>query len=138
MDAAVTDAEAAWLLIGISLRSVEAALLVPGIVWLIRGRMMLGRKRYIESAPGRMAGLLLILPVPTSFVVGTVVGVLMMMQGKEVNAKSMRVPGTIIEVTVLVGCFIASIIVFRVWAKPLPAKASGPETSADRNARSQV
>jgi hypothetical protein len=55
---------------------IEIALLVMGIIALVRGEITLSKRKVVTGAPARLIGLLAMAPLPIAFAIGFVHGVM--------------------------------------------------------------
>jgi hypothetical protein len=107
----------------------EVALLFMGLYALIKGKFPTNKKaKYVvEDWPVRVIGAILVLPIPLSFLVGTVVAALFVAQGKQVTRESFFWVGTAIEGSILVGCMVVAGILSRVYRNAVvPASTEQP------------
>jgi hypothetical protein len=86
-------------------------MLIFGIVALATGRFSLTRKKVVEGAPARIVGVILILPLPVTFLAGLALGVSLLQQGRPVNEKEVRSLALVIDIGVPVLALIAAIAV---------------------------
>jgi WD40 repeat protein len=89
----------------------EIGLLIAGIVALVTGRFKLSRDRVTVGTRARVAGLVCLLPLPLSFVVGFLIGFSEAMQNRRFDAREWEGALTLIEGAVAVGCFLVAILV---------------------------
>jgi hypothetical protein len=100
----------------------EIAMLIMGIVALIRGRFQLTRNRVCEGAGARLAGLIMILPLPLAFTVGFYIGANAVASGKNFDAREWGPKLAMIEAGLIVGCFLLAALI---------ALATGQEPERD-------
>lgn len=99
----------------------EVALIVLGLYILIKGETIPNKKaKYVVRGwPLRVQGIIMLLPIPVSFSIGIVLGILWTAQGKNVQDRSFFWVGTAIELSVLVVCFAALAIITRLYRVPV-------------------
>lgn len=96
----------------------EIGLLIMGIYAVVTGKMTLSKTRVIRGTPARALGVVAILPLPLSFAIGLIVGVMMVAQGQSVNTGSNRWVFAGIEATIVVVCVIAIYAIGGRYAGP--------------------
>jgi hypothetical protein len=108
---------------------VEIIMFVLGIIGVIHGRVALTRNRVASGRPARIAGGLLLIPLPIGIVANLIVGFVFFGQGKPNNDPAMGAAAIVacgVDATVTAICFVSAIIVCAVTAQPtskLKAKA---------------
>lgn len=80
----------------------QIATLVLGIMALIKGEVKLTGKKIVRGPRARVIGVLLLLPLTLSLLGGFVLGLVIGIQGREVNLKELQGPATIINVSTFV------------------------------------
>ncbi len=108
----------------------EIAMLIFGIITLIRGRFLLTRAKEVRGWKARFIGLLLVMPFPLSFLIGMVLGAIFLSTGKDVEGQDFRSAAFIAEFSIVAVCFIAAIGVATVFAEPIRKKRSEHEDVA--------
>src|SRR5262245_47678776 len=68
----------------------EIALLVMGLYALFAGKLTLTKQKVVRGTPARLLGILCLLPIPLSLLVGIVLGVGLAVQGQTVTENSVR------------------------------------------------
>lgn len=99
----------------------EIAMLIFGIIALVKGKFTLTKKKIVTGAAARIVGVILLMPLPLSFGVGVIMGIMLAAQGRQIQAKEIQNTGTIIEVVSVLGCCILAIGVSLATSHP-PAK----------------
>src|SRR5262245_20365085 len=89
----------------------EIVMLIMGLVALIRGRIQLAGSRSVEGPAARIAGMILMLPLPLAFAVGFYLGAQAVATGKNVTSGQFQLTLVLIELGLLVGCFIVALLV---------------------------
>jgi hypothetical protein len=99
----------------------EVALLFLGLYALIAGKLPTGKKakHEVRGWPARVVGIICLLPLPLSFLVGSIVAVLMVAQGKEVTRESFFWLGTAIEGSIVLACAVTAGVLARVYRTPV-------------------
>ncbi|HZT79177.1 MAG TPA: hypothetical protein VFA26_03075 [Gemmataceae bacterium] len=105
---------------------VEIAMLVMGIVALVKGRIPLTRTRVVEGTAARVVGLILMLPLPLAlgfgFIYGVGIGVSAAQQGKsQIDPKEIekiQTTAKFVELGLIVGCALTAVVVGAVTARP--------------------
>ena len=104
------------------LAGLEIGLLVAGLIALVTGKFKLGKDRAAGGAAARFAGLVLILPLPTAFAAGLVVGFYRAATGRRFEAAEWKGVLTVVELGLVAAC---SLLGFGV------ALAAGPARPPD-------
>jgi uncharacterized membrane protein len=109
----------------------EVAMIVLGLYILFKGKTVPGKnaKYVVQGWPARFMGIIMLMPIPISFSICFVLGVLWTVQGKNVQDPSFRWAATAIELSVLVICFVAIAIISRFYRIPVEVaqQAAEPE-----------
>src|SRR5688572_203052 len=98
----------------------EIAMLIIGVITLIRGQISLSKTRHVTGKPARLAGLIFALPLPLAYVVGAIFGGVAV--SREQDAQSIIGTIQLIEWGLVIGAIILGLIVLNL-AKP-PASTS--------------
>lgn len=106
----------------------EIGLLVFGVIALATGKLTLSKTRVVRGWAARLLGVIALLPLPLSFMIGITYGVVLAAQGRDVTADSVRWTMTGIEAGVLVLC--AAAIYAIGWRLAGPAEAAPAAASA--------
>jgi hypothetical protein len=104
----------------------DIIMLIFGIIALVRGKFLLTRAKEVRGVPARIIGIVLMIPLPLSFVAGLALGAMMASQGKSVD--DLRLAGSILGVTITGLCFVSAIAIAVATARPIvkaPAAARG-------------
>jgi len=101
----------------------DIIMLIFGIIALVRGRFLLTRAKEVRGLPARIIGIVLMIPLPLSFVVGLALGAVMASQGKSVD--DLRMAGSILGVTITGLCLIGVIVIAAVTARPVVKTPAG-------------
>jgi hypothetical protein len=102
---------------------IEILLLLIGLYALIGGKLPVnsGARYVVRGWHARLIGGIGLLPVPLTFVVGIVVGLLFVGQGKRLTQDSFLLVGIGIEAACLVTCVVAMLVLARIYRTPLTA-----------------
>lgn len=93
-----------------------------GMIALIRSHFLLTRVKEVRGWPARIIGVLLIMPFPLSFLVGIVLGVILVATGKDTKDQTITPIINIIEIAIVALCFFAAIGVAVFFAEPIRRK----------------
>jgi len=99
----------------------EIAMLVGGIVALITGKLSISRTLQLRGAPARIAGIVLLLPLPLAFAVGFAIGFLKATQGKGLD-ESFRLVVGLVELGITLACLVVVVVMTAVWGRQPPRK----------------
>src|SRR5258708_33196285 len=80
----------------------EIGMIVMGIMALVKGQMVLTKRKIVYGAPARFLAIITFLPLPTSFVIATIVAAVSVAKGQNVTEESFRWTGAGIEAAVVV------------------------------------
>src|SRR5215831_9803459 len=83
---------------------IKIALLIGGLIALITGKFRLSKSRIIEGAAARVAGLVLMVPLPLSYAIGFAIGYLAVLQGKRLDVAQWRGPLIFLDLGILLAC----------------------------------
>jgi hypothetical protein len=106
----------------------EIIMFVLGIIGVSRGTVALTRKRVATGTPARVAGALLLIPLPVYILANLVAGVSLMGQGPNPDPNLAAAAGVVsgIAVGVTALCFLAAIVICAVTAQPVRRKPPIP------------
>jgi hypothetical protein len=110
----------------------EIGLLVFGIVTIALGRFTLTKTSVVRGAPARIIGVMMILPLPLTFLVALPILVVLLSRGAETG--TVRVLGFVVQVGVLLVCFALGLLVALGNAQPVDKPQDRPD-GEDRRAR---
>jgi hypothetical protein len=88
----------------------EVACLIAGIIILVNGRVSLSQGRVVTGAPARLAGLCLVAPLPVSFGVGFVYGLMLAARGRRIDLDQVQGTMALIELAILAVFVLAFLI----------------------------
>lgn len=97
----------------------EIAALVYGIVAVATGRLSLSAKKEARGVPARVAGVLLILPLPLALLTGVVIGTVMAAQGRPIGIGNVPIWIGLVELGIFLVFVIAAFVVAGVNAQPI-------------------
>jgi hypothetical protein len=106
----------------------DIIMLIFGIITLVRGKFLLTRAKEVRGVPARIIGVILMLPLPLSFMAGLVLGAVIAAQGK--NEDELRTAGIILGVSITAICFISAIVLAAVTAQPVVKEPSARRRKA--------
>jgi hypothetical protein len=99
-----------------------------GLVLLFRGKMNMGRHGRTVGLPARIAGLVLLLPIPVA-IAGTVVAAFMtILQHGHVDRQSLQAPAIVSEEFAVLSCALAAYAILRLSARPIRSDPVPPPT----------
>ena len=104
----------------------EIALLIAGIAALVTGKLNISRTLRLRGAATRVAGVVLILPLPVAFAAGFAVGLLRAVQGKGIN-DSFRLVIGLAELGIILACVVGVAVITAVWGQRPPRKRFAEE-----------
>jgi sugar lactone lactonase YvrE len=108
----------------------EFALLILGILALVKGKFKLSERREVTGAAARVVGVVLILPLPLAFSAGLVIGFMEGMQGRSVMSNAMQTTLVIMEVLILAACICLALGISLSMAQP-PVRELPPGLAND-------
>ena len=114
----------------------EIIMFVLGVIGVAKGRVSLTRTRVAIGPPARIAGALLLIPLPVYIMANVIAGVAIIGGGgAQPNLALQTTAGVVslISLAVSLGCLIAAIIVCAVTAKPLSARKAAATAIADED-----
>jgi hypothetical protein len=97
-------------------------LLVFGILTLAQGKFLLTRGRVVKGGPAYAIGVLLLLPLPLSFLAGLALGAILAARGEPVNTRQIENIAAFIGIGILVLCVGSAIIIAVAKAEPIERK----------------
>lgn len=98
----------------------EIAMLIFGIVTLVRGKFYVSKTRAAVGGPAYLAGVVLLLPLPLAFTGGFIYGAMMAAEGREID----NVQLLIAEVILVVICLVIAYIIGNMNAKDVSGEAT--------------
>jgi hypothetical protein len=112
---------------------VEIIMFVLGVIGVARGTVALTRTRVTTGMPARIAGALLLIPLPVYIVAGVVSGVSLITQAKNPDPKlaTTAVGVQIAAAIVTLVCFFAALILCAVTAQRIKKKPKIPEEAEE-------
>jgi hypothetical protein len=110
-------------------------MLVFGIIALVRGQFSLTRTKVVTGVPARIIGLILLLPLPLMLVGGLLIGIVYAAQGKQPTADDLRGVGIVLELGVILTCFLVAVIIAGATAQP--PKRRRPRDDEDEEDRDE-
>jgi hypothetical protein len=113
------------------------AMLVFGIIALVRGRFTLTRTKVVSGVPARIIGVILLMPLPLMLASGLLLGVIYGIQGKQPRAEDLQGIGAVLELGIIFLCFLAAVIVGVATARPPTRRRVPDELDDDYDRRFQ-
>jgi hypothetical protein len=98
---------------------IDIAMLVFGIITLVRGRFLLTRAKEVRGWPARLIGVVLLLPFPLAFLAGIVLGAIFVVQGQDVQGKDLELVTRGVGRAIVVLCFLTAIGIAVAYAQPV-------------------
>jgi hypothetical protein len=95
----------------------EIGLLIGGILALVRGRMSFSKNKVATGTPARIAGIIMLLPIPLAFGVIFCYAFLMGASGAVVDENSLRGTAIVIEIAIVVLCFAVAMLIAGVFGE---------------------
>jgi hypothetical protein len=95
------------------------AMLVFGIIAFVKGEFKLTRNRVVRRGPAYAIGALLVLPLPLSFGIGFIYGIMAGARHEQVDVKQLQAKLAPVEVGLDVVCLLAALIIAAVTAQPV-------------------
>jgi hypothetical protein len=80
----------------------EIGMLIAGIMALAQGKLTLSKKQVVEGVAARLAGVVLILPVPLAFTACFVLGYMRAAQRLSVTSPDFQLQATLLELGIVV------------------------------------
>jgi hypothetical protein len=105
----------------------EIGLLVAGLIALVTGKFRLGKDRVVVGAVARVAGLVLMLPLPLGFAIGFMIGLQQTLQGKQVEAAKWQGTLALLEWGLVGGCALLGFGIARAARPDRQQAEAGPE-----------
>jgi hypothetical protein len=99
----------------------EIVMLIAGIAALVKGEIKWSKSRVTTGMVARIVGIIMLLPLPLAFTAGFVLGAVQAATRHPANVASVRVTAIVIEVVIVLVCFLLALTVGLVSAHP-PAK----------------
>lgn len=120
----------------------EIAMLVAGLYALIKGKVpsfIVGGSHFeVKSAPARVMGLIMMLPIPATFVLTLVLAFVMGASG-QVDQSTLNVVATALEIVLVVLAGVVTLILFYVFRKPIIATdAEGNPATPETNIEVEI
>src|SRR5690349_21176263 len=106
----------------------QIALVVWGIIVLVRGQVAFSQNRIVLGAKARIIGALLILPWPLAIGIAMVYAMVQVAGGKEIEEKSLTPAATLILIGSYAACLLTAIILGMLWGNPRKARLNTPVT----------
>jgi len=108
----------------------EIGMLIVGIMALVKGTVTLSKTRVVEGVPARIAGVIMLLPLPLSFAGGFMLGASRAMtKGGQVNVQEFQTTLIIMEVAIVLSCLAIGVVIALAASKHPEEKR--PERKAD-------
>jgi hypothetical protein len=102
--------------------AIEITMFVLGMIGVVKGKVSLTRTRVTIGTPARVAGALLLIPLPVYIVANVVAGIAIFGQAAQPSNPAFEATAAIVSVVsiaVSAACFLAAIVLCAVTAKPL-------------------
>jgi hypothetical protein len=99
---------------------IQIAMLVMGVIALIKGEIKLTRNKVVHRHAARLIGLVMIAPLPTQLFVGIVWGVILGLQGLDPESIQERILSSaiLVDLGITLGCALLAITLGLFLAKP--------------------
>jgi hypothetical protein len=97
---------------------VEIAMLVIGIMALVTGKLTFSQNKVVRGATARIAGAILMIPLPLMFGIGLIIGLQAGLQGQQVDQQKLQSQLTPIEIGVTITCLILGLGIAVMGAEP--------------------
>jgi hypothetical protein len=97
---------------------VQIAMLVMGVIAIVKGQIKLSPRRVVDGVPARVIGVVLIMPLPLALFLGFVVGFGLAAQGKNVDRNTMLIVSPI-DIGVVVLALVISLIIGLATSHPV-------------------
>jgi hypothetical protein len=108
----------------------EICLLVLGIITLVTGKINVSGSKMVVGAPARWIGAILLLPLPLSFSVGFVWGMLLAAQGRIPNRQEIQTIGAVIEIGIFALCMV-TVGIITAASQKVPVKKPEKRTRTE-------
>lgn len=109
----------------------EIGMLIGGFVVLVKGRFTLGKNRVVTGVAARLAGLVMILPLPLAFLVLLLIAVHAGQSGQPVNYQEMQGSLSLLELAITVICFLMAVLIGLIYGQPPAEEAVPPGDRAE-------
>ncbi len=96
----------------------QIGMLVMGLIALFSGKLSLTKAMTLKGAAARLAGLIMIAPLPINLGVGFVVGLTVASQGRQFNFQEWQMTFILLEVGVTLGCLLIAFLVAATMGAP--------------------
>jgi hypothetical protein len=96
----------------------EIGMLIAGIITLAKGKFTLTKSRVVQGGAARLAGVVMVLPLPLAFAVGFVIGFDRGVHGKPVDLKELQGTLAVVELSIVAVCFLVALGIGLVCAQP--------------------
>lgn len=91
------------------------AMLIGGIIALVKGEVAFTKTRKVTGAHARIIGVIMMLPLPLILLVGVAYGVMLAASGKtEIDASDPMM--VVLEIVPVLGCGLLAVILGMVWS----------------------
>jgi hypothetical protein len=112
----------------------EIGLLIAGLIALITGKIKLSKVRVATGAVARIAGLVMILPLPLALAGWLIIGLQQAIQGMPVDIAELQPKIAIVEICIVVVCALLGFSIALIAARPRedaePRRRSVPKAQA--------
>src|SRR5262245_24540363 len=117
----------------------EIGMLVAGLMALVSGKFTLIKNKTITGLSARLAGLVLLLPLPLSFVAGLVIALAKSAPGRPFNADAFKGSFALLELAIALACLLVSGGIYAVARQRFPqvrpdARSRAPGSSPAKEA----
>ena len=94
------------------------AMLVFGIIALVRGQFTLTRNKVVTGVPARIIGFILLLPLPLMLASGLLIGIVFGIQGKQPRMQDIQGTAVLLEIGIILGRMLIAVVIAAVTARP--------------------
>jgi hypothetical protein len=95
----------------------ELVMLIVGITTLVKGTFGVGSRHAAKGVPARIAGAILMLPLPLKFLCGMAIGLALAVQEKQVDRNDPVL--AYLETGITLGCLVTALVLAGATAKPV-------------------
>ncbi len=83
----------------------EVLMLIFGLIGLISGKLTISKKLKVKGTPARIAGFILIIPLPGTLLMGFLLGILL---GNSLPLTDIQNIATLVEIVLDLGCLVGA------------------------------
>jgi len=85
----------------------EISMLVMGLIGVITGKLTIAKNTRVEGTPARIAGVILMLPLPTALFLGFMLGLLL---GNSMPLETIQIIATVLEFGLIIVCLVVALM----------------------------